>query len=60
LAKTANLWFRAQGFQRGLENGPTRTRTWNQGIRVIRGFLPGADYLFARSLRWWGAGRSCL
>jgi hypothetical protein len=40
--------------------GPTRTRTWNQGIRVIREFLPGADYLFARSLRWEGAGRSSL
>jgi len=41
-------------------NGPTRTRTWNQGIRVIREFLPGADYLFARSFCWWGAGRSSL
>jgi hypothetical protein len=40
--------------------GPTRTRTWNQGIRVIRGFLPGADYLFARNFRCVGAGRSSL
>ena len=36
----------------GRGNGPTRIRTWNQGIRVSRGFPPGADYLFTLHLRW--------
>ena len=41
--------------------GPTRIRTWNQGIRGFRLFPVGADYLFARSVRCWvGAGRSSL
>jgi len=43
--------------------GPTRIRTWNQGIREPRSFPTGADYLFTRSgmsIRWWGAGRSSL
>ena len=41
--------------------GPTRTRTWNQGIRVLRRFPPGADYLFTlRRCGGWGAGRSSL
>src|SRR6185437_187558 len=61
VSDTDTLWFPAHIDNWGLgKNGPTRTRTWNQGIRVIREFLPGADYLFARSLRWWGAGRSSL
>src|SRR5690606_20901462 len=30
-----------------LRGGPSRIRTWNQGIRFGRGFPPGADYLFA-------------
>ena len=35
-----------------LRGGPTRTRTWNQRIRLFRRFPYGADYLFTRSLRW--------
>ena len=43
-----------------LLGGPTRTRTWNQGIRSTRRFPPGADYLFTPGFRRSGAGRSSL
>jgi hypothetical protein len=36
--------------------GPTRIRTWNQGIRDPRKFPPGADYLFTHSHRLGGCG----
>ena len=38
--------------------GPTRIRTWNQGIRVFRRFPSGADYLF--TLRLWRMGCGTL
>ena len=36
--------------------GPTRTRTWNQGIRMTRPFPAGADYLFTLSVTLVGCG----
>lgn len=42
----------------GLFGGPTRIRTWNQGIRVFRRFPSGADYLF--TLRLWRVGCGTL
>src|SRR5690606_30103205 len=45
----ARLWGPGRPFSHGLLRaegpGPTRTRTWNQGIRSTRRFPPGADYL---------------
>ena len=45
-----------------LIGGPTRIRTWNQGIRVVQRFPSGADYLFTlRVLRAGGVrdARAC-
>lgn len=57
MAKAATLWFPAQ-FRGGMQafGGPTRIRTWNQGIRVFRRFPSGADYLFTLRLRRVGCG----
>ena len=39
--------------------GPSRTRTYDQGIHVVRRFPGGVDYLITLAVRW-GAGRSSL
>jgi hypothetical protein len=52
LSRTVSNFF---GLSRG---GPTRIRTWNQGIRVFRRFPSGADYLF--TLRLWRMGCGTL
>ena len=51
LAKHAILCSREHAHDRcsGFD-GPTRIRTWNQGIRFARAFPHGADYLFTRSV----------
>ncbi|MEO7433534.1 MAG: hypothetical protein ABIR62_16295 [Dokdonella sp.] len=40
--------------------GPPGLEPGTKGFAYSGSFPTGADYLFTRSFRWWGAGRSSL